>query len=324
MPIPHLLVRRVSFALACISVAACGAPPVGSASGAVAISRTPSSAQTLTNGTSPVVVTSDASQNDVVICSQPSACNQCKTIGSGLSTPGGVATTNGPGGNFAGTMLDYVADSGNQRVVVFTDSCETVSVLDDSGYFPSDVAVARDGTVAVTNLCAAPSCTGAGNISFYARGSSHVTRVAKGLMSQYYYGAFDKHGNFYNDGLSGSTVEVGVVPRGSNSDKATGISGIEFPGGIQVARNGTINIDDQNCPCIQIYKGSDHAGTVSLPGVAKPVTFALDKNNKRLWVTDVTSKTVDEVKYPSGGKILYQFTGFSAPTGVGVMPPSKP
>ena len=34
-------------------------------------------------------------------------------------------------------------------------------------------------------------------------------------MSQYYYGAFDKHGNFYNDGLSGSTVEVGVVPRGS-------------------------------------------------------------------------------------------------------------
>jgi hypothetical protein len=221
-------------------------------------------------------------------------------------------------------MLDYVADSGNQRVVVFTDSCETVSVLDDSGYFPSDVAVARDGTVAVTNLCAAPSCTGAGNISFYARGSSHVTRVAKGLMSQYYYGAFDKHGNFYNDGLSGSTVEVGVVPRGSNSDKATGISGIEFPGGIQVARNGTINIDDQNCPCIQIYKGSDHAGTVSLPGVAKPVTFALDKNNKRLWVTDVTSRTVDEVKYPSGGKILYQFTGFSEPTGVGVMPPSKP
>ena len=62
----------------------------------------------------------------------------------------------------------------------------------------------------------------------------------------------------------------------------------------------------------------------SLPGVAKPVTFALDKNNKRLWVTDVTSKTVDEVKYPSGGKILYQFTGFSEPTGVGVMPPSKP
>ena len=160
VPIPHpigspCLVRaRVR-----ISVAACGAPPVGSAIGAVAISRTPSSAQALTNGTSPVVVTSDASQNDVVICSQPSACNQCKTIGSGLSTPGGVATTNGPGGNFAGTMLDYVADSGNQRVVVFTDSCETVSVLDDSGYFPSDVAVARDGTVAVTNLCAAPSCT---------------------------------------------------------------------------------------------------------------------------------------------------------------------
>ena len=129
--------------------------------------------------------------------------------------PGGVATTNGPGGGFAKSTLDYVADSGNQRVVVFTDACETVGVLDDSGYVPSDVAVADDGTVAVTNLCAAPSCTGAGNISFYAPGSSTVTRVATGLMSQYYYGDFDKHGNFYNDGLSGSTVGVGVVPLAS-------------------------------------------------------------------------------------------------------------
>jgi hypothetical protein len=238
--------------------------------------------------------------------------------------PGGVATTNGPGGGFAKSTLDYVADSGNQRVVVFTDACETVGVLDDSGYVPSDVAVADDGTVAVTNLCAAPSCTGAGNISFYAPGSSTVTRVATGLMSQYYYGDFDKHGNFYNDGLSGSTVEVGVVPRGSKIDKATGISGIKLPGGIQIARNGTINIDDQTCPCIQIYKGSHQAGTVSLPGVKKPVTFALDKSNKHLWVTDVTSKTVDEIPYPGGGKILYQFSGFSEPIGVGVIPADRP
>jgi hypothetical protein len=34
-------------------------------------------------------------------------------------------------------------------------------------------------------------------------------------MSQYYYGDLDKRGNFYNDGLSGSTVGVGVVPLAS-------------------------------------------------------------------------------------------------------------
>jgi hypothetical protein len=142
-------------------------------------------------------------------------------------------------------------------------------------------------------------------------------------MSQYYYGDFDKRGNFYNDGLSGSTVEVGVVPAGSTTDNAAGIKGIKYPGGIQIARNGTINIDDQDCACIRIYKGSHLAGTVNLPGVVRPVTFAFNKNNKQLWVTDVTSKTVDELPYPGGDKILYQYTGFYQPIGVGVVPPEK-
>jgi hypothetical protein len=235
----------------------------------------------------------------------------------------GVATS-GASGKRPASTLDYVADSGNQRIVVFTDQCQTVRLLDDSGYFPSDVAVSRDGTVAVTNLCAAPSCNGAGNISFYAPGSSRVTRVATGLMSQYYYGDFDRRGNFYNDGFSASVVEVGVVPRGSRTDKATGISGIGFPGGIQIAHNGTLNIDDQSCPCIQIYKGRQHVGTVSLPNVARPVTFALDKTNTHLWVTDLYSRVVDEIAYPGGGQILYQFSGFYEPIGVGVVPPDRP
>lgn len=237
----------------------------------------------------------------------------------GVSTSGG-----GPAAATTSSILDYVADTGNQRVVVFTDACETVTVLNDSGYFPSDVAVAPNGTVAVTNFCAAPSCSAAGNISFYAPGSTSVTRVAKGLMTQYDFGDFDKHGDFYNDGLSGSTVEVGVVKRNSKTDKATGISGIGSPGGIQVASNGTINILDETCTCIHIYKGSKQVGTVSLTGVTTPVTFALDKKNKHLWVTDVSSKTVDEFAYPAGGKILYQIGGFYEPVGVGVVPPDKP
>jgi hypothetical protein len=58
--------------------------------------------------------------------------------------------------------------------------------------------------------------------------------------------------------------------------------------------------------------------------VKKPVTFALNKSNKALWVTDVSSKTVDEVPYPTGGKVLYQYNGFSEPIGVGVVPADKP
>ncbi|MBV8530992.1 MAG: hypothetical protein JO104_06715 [Candidatus Eremiobacteraeota bacterium] len=323
-------------------LSACAAPPIISANGAVATARAPVATRTI-NSSSSTVVVSDASQNDIVVfCARHTACNdcktlgsvpnvsrsvchECKTIGSGLSMPQGVATA-GSGGDLApsASTLDYVADFAHQRVVVFTDACNTVRVLDDSGYFPSDVAVAFDGTVAVTNLCPAPSCSGAGNISFYAPGSSNVTRVATGLMSQYYYGDFDGHGNFYNDGLSGNSVQVGVVPYGSTSDMATGISDIGVPGGIQVARNGTINIDDPGCLCIQIYRGSRRVGTVSLSGVVKPVTFALDKSDTHLWVTDVSSKMVDEFPYPAGGEILDQLSGFSEPIGVGVVPSDKP
>lgn len=322
LPMLALILRPAALAIACIAVVACASPPAGAPSGNGVSARSFSWPRPMTSS-SPAVVVSDASQNDVVICGPGSPCNQCKTIGSGLVLPMGVATNGGGGGLRAAAPLAYVADSGNQRVVVFTDTCKTIRVLDDGGYTPSDVAVARDGTVAVTNLCATSSC-GSGNIAFYAPGSSHVTRVATGLMSEYYYGDFDKHGNFYNDGFSGTTVEVGVVPSGSTSDRATGISGIQFPGGIQVARNGTINIDDQSCACIQIYKGSRHAGTVELPGVVKPVTFALDKSNKHLWVTDVSSKRVDELPYPKGGTILYQYGGFYEPIGVGVIPPDVP
>jgi hypothetical protein len=320
--------RPISFATACIVLSACTAPPVSSGNGAVGASGASGSTQTFGSSSSTTVATSDASQNDVVVCRPPSECTDCKTIGSGLSMPQGIGTGSS-GGEIAplAPTRYYVADYGHQRVVVFTvssDECETEEVLDDSGYFPSDVAVARDGTVAVTNRCAAPSCTAGGNISFFAPGSTHVTSVATGLISQFYYGAFDKRGNFYNDGFAGTTVEIGVVRHGSTTDKATGISGIGFPGGIQVAKNGTINVDDQDCPCIQIYKAKKHVGTVSLPGVERPVTFALNKSNTQLWVTDVTSNTVDELPYPAGGKILYQITGFSEPIGVGVAPPSKP
>jgi hypothetical protein len=218
-----------------------------------------------------------------------------------------------------------VADTGNSRAVVFTASCSTQAILDDSGYLPIDVAIASDGTVAVTNLCAAPSCTGSGNIAFYAPGSTTITSVATGLMSNYYFGDFDKNGNFYNDGLtSQGTTVVGVVARGSTTDDPTGITGIGQPGGIQVARNGSINIDDPTCSCIQIFNGSSHTGTVRLSGTVSATTFAFTKSNSDIWVADPYTLNVYEFHYPSGGSSVNVLQGFSKPVGVAVSPPDKP
>ena len=65
--------------------------------------------------------------------------------------------------------------------------------------YPVDVAVRRDGYVAVTNICSAPSC-GPGNIVFYLPAYSSPTSTATGLLSRFYYGDFDKAGNFITTG----------------------------------------------------------------------------------------------------------------------------
>ncbi|MGB8910051.1 MAG: hypothetical protein WCC84_14995 [Candidatus Cybelea sp.] len=265
---------------------------------------------------------SDFYNGDVLQC-KGGSCSLCISPGSG---PQGITS-----GNLSTEQVEtryvYVAVTYASEILVIEPTvspCSIVRTLYDPGEYPSDVAVRSDGMVGVTNICSAPSC-GPGNIAFYAPGATYPTSTATGLLSRFYFGDFDKAGDFYNDGVTASSATaVGVVPAGSTSDMPTGISGIGFPGGIQVARNGTINIDDQDCPCIQIYKGSTQIGTVTLPGVEDPVSFALNKKNKELWVTDAGSGKVDEVPYPAGGSIIATLSGFTEPIGVGVIPPDNP
>jgi hypothetical protein len=319
--------------IACIVLAACGTPPGGIQTAGVAAMKVQGGVRPLTSP-SPSVSTADSGSNDVVICDP--ICDSCKTIGGGLDDPMGNANgTYGGGSVRRSSRLNYgfVADMGNSRVVVYTDKCSTVAILNDSvrgssgtvAYYPMGVAVASDGTVAVTNLCPAPSCSGSGNVAFFASGSTEVTSVATGLMSNYFFGGFDKHGDFYNDGLTsdGASV-VGVVKPGSTIDSPTKIANVGYPGGIQVARNGTINIDDQQCSCIRIYEGSTQTGMVTLSGTVDAITFAFTKTNSDIWVADKGKAEVDEFPYPAGGSSISVLSGFSKPVGVAVSPPSQP
>jgi hypothetical protein len=326
------LLRAMPF-VACVILAACGSPS-GSAHGS---GMPPFSAQAAVRGLSTgstTVSTTDATNNGIVICSP--SCNDCKTLGGGLSAP--MGNTDGPyhgKGLRRPAMRDYglVADTNHSRIVVYTDTCSTVAILNDSvysssgtvAYFPEGVAVGPDGTVAVTNLCTAPSCSGSGNIAFFAPGSTEITSIATGLMSSYFFGDFDKHGNFYNDGLtSHGATAVGVVKRGSMTDSPTKISSVGYPGGIQVARNGTINIDDQACSCIRVYKGSKQIRTVTLSGTVDAITFAFTKTNSDIWVADKGTSSVYEFPYPAGGSSIDVLGAFSEPIGVAVSPPDRP
>lgn len=286
----------------------------------------PSLKRRTSSGNAAFVSESDSGQ--VARC-KGTLCSTCITPGSG---PQGMTT--GPlSGAQASSPYLYVAVTYASAILVVKSPgfspCSVIETLSDPGYFPSDVAVRRDGTVAVTNICTAPYCYGPGNIEFYKPGATSPTYSATGVLSQFYFGDFDKAGNFYNDGLDASSnAAVGIVPAGSIYNMPTGITGISFPGGIQVARNGTINIDDQECPCIQIYRrtsrGFGHVGTVSLPDAADPVSFALDKKNHYLWLADYVDGTLDRVPYPAGGSSVQSYPGFYGPIGAAVIPPDNP
>jgi hypothetical protein len=324
---------RAMLPIVCVILAACGTPSGSAQPGGVLPPNARAAVRALTNGSS-TVSTTDETNNDIVICNP--YCNDCKNIGGGLDGPMGNAVGPGPGGGLRRLALrnyGFVADTNNSRVVVYTDTCSTVAILNDSvqlsgstvAYYPIGVAVSADGTVAVTNQCPAPSCNGPGNIAFFAPGSTEITSVATGVMSNYFFGAFDKHGNFYNDGLtSHGATAVGVVKRGSTTDTPVKITNVGYPGGVQVARNGTINIDDQDCSCIRIYKSSKQIGMVTLSGTVDAITFAFTKTNSDIWVADKDTDEVYEFPYPAGGSSIKVLSGFAEPIGVAVSPPSPP
>jgi hypothetical protein len=328
----QILLRAIA-PITCIVLAACSTPFGSAQPGGAPPLNARAAVRALSTGSSSVS-TADEANNDLVICNP--VCNTCKTLGGGLDAP--MGNGDGPGDDnpvrhAATKEYGFVADTNNSRVVEYTDSCSTVAILNDSvklssttiAYYPVGVAVSSDGTVAVTNLCPAPSCSGPGNIAFFARGSTEITSIATGLMSEYFFGGFDKHGDFYNDGLTshGATV-VGVVKRGSSIDSPTKITSVGYPGGVAVARNGTINIDDQQCSCIRIYKSSKQVGTVTLTDTVDAITFAFTKSDSDIWVADKDKGEDYEFPYPAGGSSINVLTGFAEPIGIAVSPPSPP
>ena len=242
---------------------------------------------------------SDAGTNALYKCSY----KKCTSVGSGLSEPQGIAA------DAKGNV--YVADTANARIVVFSKAGKQIDVLSEPGEYPVDVAVAPDGTVGVTNIISTTG--GNGDIVFYAGGATSPTSTATGLLADFYYGSFDKAGNFYNDGEDSSGgIHVGVVAKGSSTDVDTGITGIGFPGDVLVgSKDNILNVGDQVAGDIEQYSlpKLKNIGTVDVPGAY----FAFPKGDKDIWASasDITEYTypAGAVVYtsdiPSGGAFVY-------------------
>lgn len=326
---PRFCVRSGVLILVCLALAACESPTYApsphsvSAPAAMPFTKPPIGDD--------VFVTDQQSQ-ELYLC-HIGVCSSCHTVGSGNMGTSSSPSDGGsrePSGSREPAGSVFVANASLQKVLQFglrfessSSLCIVTHTYDDSGYLPNDVAAARGPLIAVTNEYTTQF--GEGNITFYNRGVSKPSYVAHGLFAFFQFGAFDAHGNFFNDGigLSGG-AGVGVVPFGSKVDRATGISGVGSPAGIQIARDGTINIVDSSCPCIRIYRGKTHVGNVTLTGAVDPISLALNRKNDRVWVTDNSTGTVDSYLYPCGGKPVTVYNRLATAFGVSILPAPEP
>lgn len=111
----------------------------------------------------------------------------------------------------------------------------------------------------------------------------------------------------------------------------TGAS-IGYPGGIQVAPNDDILIEDQASSTIYTYKPpvnnvlSAPVATTQLSGAGDAVFISLNKSGQDVYDTDAGNVYVQEFAYPAGGAALKTFipSGVQSVGGVYVSPAVQP
>ena len=253
---------------------------------------------------------------------------------SGLNFPWGLAT------DTARNL--YIAEGSDVLVYAPPYTGMPTLVLDDTGYFPSGVAVSADGAVGVTNTCIAPSCSaGTGSVTLYAKNSTEpcATLIADATNFPYgpNFGAFDDKGTFYIDGQGpsyGSTF--GEVKGGCSAKRirlltTTNNGGI--PDGIQVDKADHVAALQNQSGQATIYtydrpkNGSLGNPISSTPMTGSPgaYTFAFLRSGNALYTAVDGQGVAAQYDYPAGGaaeKSIPLTT--KGPAGIAVTPPLVP
>jgi hypothetical protein len=259
------------------------------------------------------VVISDGEANEVFVFN--TAGIQVAKI-SGFSEPQGLAADS------AGDI--YVADTVNGRIVEYKNDYKTkVATYTDANQYPVGLGVDN-----------ATGVVGPGSVSFYAKGktSKPCKTVSATNWERVYFGAFGPRGNFFISGENASGTPIFGEVKGECS--ATSITtlaiknSIEFPGGVQVDKNGDILFEDQEGLAIYAYKaptgGSFGApvATTQLENAGDPVTFALTAAESTVWTADASLVEGIAYKFPAGGDAIHKISSpsFEQPIGVIVTP----
>lgn len=240
----------------------------------------------------------------------------------------------------------YVADTINARVAVFAPpyANKPTSVLSDSGQWPVDVAVAKDGTVALVNICqrSGSQCSGPGTVVFYANNQSQMacaTVRGKSNMTGMLWDAFDASGNLYVTAIINySKVVIARISGECNANSVTVLkpnTKIVWAAGIQVDSNGHVVIlngfGNSGIPSIDVFKARANSRKLKLlsqNGLLDSGTlssFALTKDGSTLYTAEPHDSL--EYAYPQGGYSEGQLSppsGGDLIEGVAVVPAAVP
>ncbi|HEY6325241.1 MAG TPA: hypothetical protein VIW73_01820 [Candidatus Cybelea sp.] len=243
----------------------------------------------------------------------------------------------------------YVADVLSNNLIVYAPPYTKGPKLKfTAGREPQDVAVSREGIIAVTT-CTIPSGSQCGaGVLFYAAGSTTpcaTVLVDPSTFSGGLFGAaFDHKGNLYVDGynLATKAAVAAKIDGGCKAKRATTLAinnTIAYPISIRVDKSGRIAIldapeykaviDTYNPPTGGSLGTPVSTTTLSVPTYAGDFTFRASGGH--VWV-DFQSlgpsygSAASEYAYPSGSAPGRTVMGdpSSAPGGVAVTPPLVP
>jgi DNA-binding beta-propeller fold protein YncE len=240
----------------------------------------------------------------------------------------------------------YVANTEAHNIEVFAPPYRdkptlTISVAEE---YPSAVAVAPDGTVAVIGCHASgPQCSGAGVVSFFAGASAPspcATVRGTSALSALLSAALDARGTLYVAGLNVSyeTSRLGQISGGCGAKRLMILrpnTKIFFAAGVAVDPKGNIATVDSG--------GPDHPTSIDVFAAPKPgslklmllsqnplgdssvvASFALTKDGSKLYTAE--PRVSLEYAYPQGGSSLGELSPYRADLieGVAVTPAETP
>jgi hypothetical protein len=224
----------------------------------------------------------------------------------GLSSPAGVTTD-------AAEDL-YVTDStASPTVPVYAPPYNagpflTLSTL--QGYLPYSVAVSRKGLVAVAITCIDGSCSPESFVQFFAQSATIACATISLVNSQYvpYYVAFDRAGNLFVVGQSGSGPYMAEISGGCGATAAMPLAaGNENSLGrlsaVEVNRNDQVAVLDGDHGYLYTYNhpknGSFGNPVYTTAGLDGAVDFAFTASGRDLFAI-INLASVSELDYPSG------------------------